>query len=98
MVALLPGLPDGYTETASLSRLPAVADDRRGPMFGMVAMVEQSSLGVGMVIAAGLLQTLPPRLVVAGMHGFAILLGLSLLLLLVSRRYGPARVAPETAT
>lgn len=98
IVALLAGLADGYTETAYLSRLQTVADDRRGPMFGMVAMVEQSSLGVGMVIAAGLLQTLPPRLVVAGMHGFAILLGLSLLLLLVSRRYGPARVAPETAT
>lgn len=92
-VALLAGLADGYTETAYLSRLQTVSDDRRGPMFGMVAMVEQSSLGIGMVVAAGLLQAFPPPLVAVAMHGFAILLGLSLLTLLVVRRLGQTPAA-----
>ncbi|GAA4899910.1 putative MFS family arabinose efflux permease [Stackebrandtia albiflava] len=78
-VALLTGVADGYTETAFLSRLQTVSDDRRAKLFGLVSVAETTGLGGGMLVAAALLGWLPPWLLVTVMHGMAICVGLFLL-------------------
>lgn len=92
-VALLAGLADGYSETVYLSRLQTVDEGRRTAVFGAVAMIEQSSLGVGMLISAMLLSVLPPQAVVTILHGFGVLSGLALLIYVAVRRARARRPA-----
>ncbi|MGH8791697.1 MAG: MFS transporter [Stackebrandtia sp.] len=96
-VALLAGLADGYSETAYVSRLQTVDEGRRTAMFGAVAMIEQSSLGTGMVVSAMLLSALPPSVVVTVLHGFGVASGLSLLVYATVRRARAPRPAEATS-
>lgn len=86
VVALTAGIADGYSETAFMSRLQAADDDRRGQLFGFVAMAETTGLGLGMLTSAALLGYASPTTVVVIMHGAAILAALSLLARLLGRR------------
>ncbi|MFC0435375.1 MFS transporter [Kutzneria buriramensis] len=77
--AFLAGQADGFTEvsyTTFLQRLPSA---RRDHAFALSATVENTGFGVGMIVNAGLLDRLSPLSVVAGSHGIAIAVGLSLL-------------------
>jgi MFS family permease len=77
--AFLAGQADGFTEvsyTTFLQRLPGA---RRDHAFALSATVENTGFGVGMIVNAGLLDRLPPLSVVAGSHGIAIVVGMSML-------------------
>lgn len=77
--AFLAGQADGFTEvsyTTFLQRLPGA---RRDHVFALSATVENTGFGVGMIVNSALLDRLSPLSVVAGSHGIAIVVGLSLL-------------------
>lgn len=96
VVALIAGIADGYAETSFMSRLQAASDDRRGQLFGLVAMAETTGLGLGMLTSAALLTYAAPSTVVAIMHGLAIVAAILLLARLLRRR--PARKESELIT
>ena len=96
--ALAAGLSDGFTEVTYVSRLQGLPDERRGYVFGLSAVAENSGLGVGMMICAVLLQRLPPLPVVGLMHGTAIVLALLFLALMLVRARSAARPAAEAGT
>jgi predicted MFS family arabinose efflux permease len=94
-VALGAGLSDGFTEVTYVSRLQALPDERRGYVFGLSAMAENSGLGLGMVICALLLVRLPPLPVVGLLHGTAIGLALVFLAFMLVRGRRAARTVVE---
>ncbi|MEW1693226.1 MFS transporter [Streptomyces sp. NPDC091265] len=91
--ALVAGAADGLTEVVYVSRLQAVPDEQRGPLFGLSASAENAGFGLGMLISGSLLESFSPFQVVTSLHGLAIVLCLALLALLVSRRI-PAVAGP----
>lgn len=78
--ALVAGLADGFTEIAYVSRLQAVPDDRRGPLFGLSATAETAGFAIGMVTSAAVLEAWPPLAVVALFHGAPLIAAVVLLL------------------
>jgi MFS family permease len=72
-VALVAGVADGYTEITYTTRVQAEPDPLRGHVFGLTSMAENGGLGLGILVAAALLEAWSPLLVVAVMHGTAIL-------------------------
>ncbi|MEU4569114.1 MFS transporter [Micromonospora sp. NPDC023956] len=73
-VALVAGAADGFTEISYTTRLQAEPDPQRGHFFGATAMAENGGLGVGMLLAAGLLELWRPLPVAAAMHGTVVVL------------------------
>ncbi|TQL78971.1 putative MFS family arabinose efflux permease [Stackebrandtia endophytica] len=86
VVALITGIADGYAETSFMSRLQAASEDRRGQLFGLVAMAETTGLGLGMLTSAALLTYQTPSTVVTVMHGLAVVAAIVLLVRLLRRR------------
>ncbi|MFE0592070.1 MFS transporter [Micromonospora echinospora] len=76
-VALVAGAADGFTEISYTTRLQAEPDPQRGHFFGATAMAENGGLGVGMLLAAGLLELWRPLPVAAVMHGAVVALALA---------------------
>jgi MFS family permease len=74
LVAFLAGLADGFTEITYTTRVQAEPDPARGHIFGLTAMVENGGLGLGMLVAAALLEVWRPLYVAATMHGAVIVL------------------------
>jgi MFS family permease len=66
------GLADGLTEIGYVSKLQTLPEDRRSRAFGLSASVESGGFALGMLIAAGLLEVLPPLAVVGLFHGTAL--------------------------
>jgi MFS family permease len=85
-VAMVAGLADGFTEITYTTRIQAEPDPARGYFFGLTAMAENASLGVGMFVAAGLLEVWHPFGVAGAMHGLVIVLTLGYLVFVVVRR------------
>ena len=92
IVAFLAGLADGFTEITYTTRVQAEPDPARGYFFGMTAMAESAGLGVGMLVAAGLLEVWSPLGVAGAMHGAVIVLALAFVLGTAARA---GRRAPE---
>lgn len=74
LVALVAGLADGFTEITYTTRVQAEPDPARGLFFGMTAMAENAGLGIGLLLAAGLLEVWTPLAVTALMHGVVVVL------------------------
>ncbi|SCL25167.1 Major Facilitator Superfamily protein [Micromonospora pallida] len=85
-VALVAGAADGFTEISYTTRLQAEPDPQRGYYFGATAMAENGGLGVGMLVAAGLLELWRPLPVAATMHGTVVVLALAVALAGALRR------------
>lgn len=85
-VAFTAGLADGFTEISYVTRLQALPDERRDHVFGLSASVETAGLAGGMLVAAVLLEALPPLAVVAVFHGVAFTGAAIFLLVLALRR------------
>ncbi|BCL17560.1 MFS transporter [Micromonospora sagamiensis] len=79
-VALVAGAADGFTEISYTTRLQAEPDPQRGYFFGATAMAENGGLGVGMLLAAGLLELWRPLPVAAAMHGTVVVLAVAVAL------------------
>ncbi|WDZ82890.1 MFS transporter [Micromonospora cathayae] len=86
-VALVAGAADGFTEISYTTRLQAEPDPRRGYFFGATAMAENGGFGVGMIVAAGLLEVWRPLPVAAVMHGGVVVLALAVALFGAVRRH-----------
>ncbi|OZV81728.1 hypothetical protein CA850_11260 [Micromonospora echinospora] len=89
-VALVAGAADGFTEISYTTRLQAEPDPQRGHFFGATAMAENGGLGVGMLLAAGLLEVWRPLPVAAVMHGAVVALALAVALAGVLRHRSTA--------
>ncbi|XTZ13163.1 MFS transporter [Micromonospora echinospora] len=89
-VALVAGAADGFTEISYTTRLQAEPDPQRGHFFGATAMAENGGLGVGMLLAAGLLELWRPLPVAAVMHGAVVALALAVALAGVLRHRSTA--------
>lgn len=74
LVALIAGLADGFTEITYTTRVQAEPDPARGLFFGLTAMAENAGLGIGLLVAAGLLELWTPLVVAALMHGVVVVL------------------------
>ncbi|HEX8081110.1 MAG TPA: MFS transporter [Jatrophihabitans sp.] len=74
LVALIAGLADGFTEITYTTRVQAEPDPARGMFFGLTAMAENAGLGIGLLVAAGLLEMWTPLVVAALMHGVVVVL------------------------
>lgn len=101
LAALVAGAADGFTEISYTTRLQAEPDPQRGYFFGATAMAENGGLGVGMLVAAGLLELWSPLAVAATMHGVVVALALAAALAGVLRRRTHATAThgtPTTAT
>ncbi|MFI6820314.1 MFS transporter [Micromonospora sp. NPDC050187] len=85
-VALVAGAADGFTEISYTTRLQAEPDPQRGHFFGATAMAENGGLGVGMLLAAGLLELWRPLPVAAVMHGTVVALAVAVAVAGVLRR------------
>ena len=77
--AFLAGQADGFTEVSYTTFLQRLSGARRDHVFALSATAENTGFGVGMIVNAGLLDRHSPLFVVAGSHGIAIVVGLSLL-------------------
>jgi predicted MFS family arabinose efflux permease len=86
LVALVAGLADGFTEITYTTRVQAEPDPARGYFFGLTAMAENAGLGLGMLVAAGLLEAWSPFGVAAVMHGLVVALAIGYLAVAVARR------------
>jgi predicted MFS family arabinose efflux permease len=85
-IALVAGMADGFTEITYTTRVQAEPDPARGHFFGLTAVAENAGLGVGMIMAAGLLEVWRPLWVAALMHGVVIVLALAYLAVAALRR------------
>lgn len=85
-VAFVAGFADGFTEISYVTRLQALPDARRDQVFGLSASVETAGLASGMLVAAVLLEALPPLAVVGLFHGVAFTGAAIFLLVLALRR------------
>ncbi|HTZ42903.1 MAG TPA: MFS transporter [Jatrophihabitans sp.] len=74
LVALIAGVADGFTEITYTTRVQAEPDPARGLFFGITAMAENAGLGIGLLVAAGLLEVWRPLAVAALMHGVVVVL------------------------
>ncbi|MGW3071617.1 MFS transporter [Kitasatospora sp. NPDC001132] len=83
-VAIGAGLGDGFTEISYTTRIQALADERRGEAFGILASAENVGMGTGMLLSGSLLALLSPLTVVGVSHAVPIVLALGFLVL-VSR-------------
>jgi MFS family permease len=90
LVALVAGLADGFTEIAYTTRVQAEPNPARGLFFGLTAMAENAGLGIGLLIAAGLLEVWTPLAVAALMHGVVVVLGIGYLVRTARRPGDPA--------
>ncbi|MFY1705752.1 MFS transporter [Micromonospora sp. WMMA1923] len=99
VVALIAGLADGFTEITYTTRVQAEPDPRRGYFFGLTAMAENGGLGLGMLLAAALLEVWRPIQVAGVMHGAVVLLAVVVAVgVTVGRRgAGPAAEQPDPA-
>jgi predicted MFS family arabinose efflux permease len=86
LVALVAGLADGFTEITYTTRVQAEPDPARGYFFGLTAMAENAGLGLGMLVAAGLLEAWSPLGVAAVMHGLVVALAIGYLAVALARR------------
>ncbi|MFJ9445709.1 MFS transporter [Kitasatospora sp. NPDC101235] len=84
LVAIGAGLGDGFTEISYTTRIQALADERRGQAFGILASAENVGMGTGMLLSGSLLALLSPLTVVGVSHAVPIVLALGFLVL-VSR-------------
>ncbi|MFE4516676.1 MFS transporter [Kitasatospora sp. NPDC056783] len=84
LVAIGAGLGDGFTEISYTTRIQALADERRGEAFGILASAENVGMGTGMLLSGSLLALLSPLTVVGVSHSVPIVLALGFLVL-VSR-------------
>lgn len=73
-VALVAGLADGFTEITYTTRVQAEPAHARGLFFGLTAMAENAGLGIGLLVAAVLLELWTPLAVAALMHGVVVVL------------------------
>ncbi|HEY0169344.1 MAG TPA: MFS transporter [Jatrophihabitans sp.] len=76
LVALVAGLADGFIEITYTTRVQAEPDPARGLFFGLTAMAENAGLGIGLLVASGLLEVWTPLAVAALLHGVVIVLAL----------------------
>jgi len=74
LVALVAGLADGFTEITYTTRVQAEPDPARGMFFGLTAMAENAGLGVGLLVASGLLEVWTPLAVAGLLHGVVVVL------------------------
>jgi MFS family permease len=81
LVALVAGLADGFTEITYTTRVQAESEPARGWYFGLTAMAENAGLGMGMLVASGLLEMWSPLGVAAVMHGIVVVLATGYLVL-----------------
>lgn len=86
VMAFAAGFADGFTEISYVSRLQALPDERRDHVFGLSASVETAGLASGMLMAAVLLEALPPLAVVAAFHGVALTGAATFLVVLALRQ------------
>ncbi|WP_189226442.1 MFS transporter [Saccharothrix coeruleofusca] len=86
VVVFAAGLADGLTEISYVSRLQTLPEELRGRAFGVSASVEAGGFAIGMLIAAGLLEALPPPAVVGLLHGAALVTAGTLLLISTTLR------------
>lgn len=91
LVALVAGLADGFTEITYTTRVQAEPDPARGWFFGFTAMAENAGLGLGLVVAAGLLEVWTTLAVAALMHGLVVALALGYLAVTARRATDPTR-------
>jgi MFS family permease len=86
LVALVAGLADGFTEITYTTRVQAEPDPARGLFFGLTAMAENAGLGIGLLVAAGLLEVWRPLAVAGLMHGVVVVLAVGYLVWTTTRR------------
>jgi MFS family permease len=86
ILALVAGLADGFTEITYTTRVQAEPDPARGYFFGLTAMAENAGVGLGTLVAGGLLEVWRPLGVAGVMHGLVVVLALSYLVVAVARR------------
>ena len=86
LVALVAGMADGFTEITYTTRVQAEPDPARGYYFGLTAMAENAGLGIGMIVAAGLLEVWKPLGVAALMHGVVVVIVVVYLVAVGGRR------------
>ncbi|MFD5467585.1 MFS transporter [Kitasatospora sp. NPDC127059] len=79
LVAIGAGLGDGFTEISYTTRIQALADERRGQAFGLLASAENVGMGTGMLLSGSLLALLSPLTVVGVSHAVPIVLALGFL-------------------
>lgn len=84
LAAIGAGLGDGFTEISYTTRIQALADERRGEAFGILASAENIGMGTGMLLSGSLLALLSPLTVVGVSHAVPIVLALGFLVM-VSR-------------
>jgi len=80
VVAIVAGAADGFTEISYTSALQSAPDDERGHLFGLSAIAERGGLGVGMLVAGGLITLMGTLATAAILHGVAIGLAIAFLL------------------
>jgi MFS family permease len=83
--AVVAGVADGVTEICYVSRLQAVPDRQRGPLFGLSASVETAGFAIGMVLAGFLVEALPVPIVIGVFHGTTFAAAAAFLLLFTLR-------------
>ncbi|MFJ6378510.1 MFS transporter [Kitasatospora sp. NPDC092039] len=86
LVAIGAGLGDGFTEISYTTRIQALADERRGEAFGILASAENIGMGTGMLLSGSLLTLLSPLTVVGVSHAVPIVLALAFLVLVARTR------------
>ncbi|MFF4381586.1 MFS transporter [Kitasatospora sp. NPDC001547] len=86
LVAIGAGLGDGFTEISYTTRIQALADERRGEAFGILASAENIGMGTGMLLSGSLLTVLSPLTVVGVSHAVPIVLALAFLVLVARTR------------
>ncbi|MEV7186362.1 MFS transporter [Kitasatospora sp. NPDC093102] len=86
LVAIGAGLGDGFTEISYTTRIQALADERRGEAFGILASAENVGMGTGMLLSGSLLALLSPLTVVGVSHSVPIVLALGFLVMVARTR------------
>ncbi|MEV7597218.1 MFS transporter [Kitasatospora sp. NPDC089797] len=86
LVAIGAGFGDGFTEISYTTRIQALADERRGQAFGLLASAENVGMGTGMLLSGSLLALLSPLTVVGVSHAVPIVLALGFLVLVARSR------------
>ncbi|MER7674109.1 MFS transporter [Kitasatospora sp. NPDC096128] len=79
LVAIGAGFGDGFTEISYTTRIQALADERRGQAFGLLASAENVGMGAGMLLSGTLLSLLSPLTVVGVSHAVPIVLAMGFL-------------------
>ncbi|MFI2608472.1 MFS transporter [Kitasatospora sp. NPDC018619] len=86
LAAIGAGLGDGFTEISYTTRIQALADERRGEAFGILASAENVGMGTGMLLSGSLLAVLSPLTVVGVSHAVPIVLALGFLVMVARAR------------